>query len=214
MKKIQKIFFLFSLFTNLTLLTYATVRVGYPSLGKFSYTNTNGNFDGYAAEYFREIEMYSNEKYEYIEIPFDKAKFALERGDIDLFIGIPFVEETKNFFEFSKIPFCTSQSMIVTRKDADIYYEDFEHFNGLRIGAVSANSIIEGIIENLENRKISINHKTYNTLEEMETAFNNYEIDAMIYFLNKSYTDCKLIYKGEEQDFYLIAKKGDRRFLT
>jgi len=190
------------------------VRVGYAELPGFIYQDDKGNFTGYAYDLLKEVSNYTNWTYEFIATPYSTINDSFRRGNIDFYIPYQKTPQRAEMFEYSKEPFCSNQASLLTRPDADIYYNDFEHFNGLTIGMSKGTRNGERFKEYLASFgcdvTINDNFLSYN---QLEAALNNHQIDAFISASNRGVTNCKIICSLDPTQSYMLAPKGNRSLL-
>ena len=190
------------------------VKIGYAELPGFLYVDENGTYAGVAYELLQEIAQYTGWRYEYVEMTYYECKQALEEGKIDLFIPYQKTPEREAQFEYGSMVFCTNQGSLLTRPDSDLYYNDFEHFNGITIGVVQDTRNGERFMDFLSENNCNVNlRKDYTTIDQLQDALDRGEIDAFISASQRGLSNCKIICTLPETDSYAIAKKGDKTYL-
>ena len=114
------------------------VKVGYYDIPGFQYENEDGEICGYNFDLLRHIGMESKIQFEYYKYDnFADACSALEQKEIDLLAPVMKTPELSGKFKFSEISLETEYIVLFTNADNDeLYYEDYEGFDGLKVGVV------------------------------------------------------------------------------
>jgi len=194
MKKIEAFFL--TLITALTLLTpvncYADtprereVRVCYFPLENTSSDHEEHPYSSYYYDYLQEISQHNNWTYEYVDASYYECLTMLENHAIDLICGIDKTAEREMVMDFSVSPVMSSKYKLYTLADNDtIYYEDYEHLNGLTVGVLSSCSQLDALDELCNLQGIYLKKNYYTSISELENALKNGETDC-IYAVNVS----------------------------
>ena len=190
------------------------VRVGYAQLPGFIYQDVQGHYAGYAYDLLQELAGYTGWNYCFVPTAYSEAQDALESGRIDLFVPYRRTSERLTRFAYSAQPFCRNQASLLTLPSADLYYDDFTHFNGLIIG-VERSAISGQLFQDYFAQKgcqVTLRQE-YNTIPQMKDALDRGEIDAFVSASNRGVTGCKIISELAENDVYLLARHGNRLYL-
>lgn len=156
-----------------------TVRVGCMAESSFIRQYANGSYYGYGVEYLEKIAEYTGWEYEYVQGDFAGLWEMLEKGEIDLLCVLQRTEEREKTFLFSECPAGWEYSSLYVREEDSIDYEDFEAFEGMRIG------FLEGFQSNLDfigyagRSGFQYIACSYQTAEEMNAALERGEVDAV-----------------------------------
>ena len=120
-----------------------TVRVGFFAFEGYHMIDEQGRYSGYGYEILQHMAGYTNWKYEYIgyDKSWSEMQDMLENGEIDLLTSAQMTPERLRRFYFSDEAVGTS-SAILTVKTGNTDYEqnDYEHWNGIRVGMIKGNS--------------------------------------------------------------------------
>ena len=112
------------------------IKVGYVP----NYTTINEpiekNYEGYGYEYFKEIEKYTNFKFEFIACTWADGKKMIKSGELDLFgpDGLDTIDNTE--FEYTKNNFGIANAVLIAPIEMEIGYNDYQAFDGKRIGVL------------------------------------------------------------------------------
>lgn len=115
-----------------------TIRVGYVDYQGFISKGANGEYVGYGAEYLSDIARYTGWRYKYIYGTWTEQLKNLREGRIDLLCHAQITPERKKDFLFSANPDGIEENLLYVRNgDKRYYYNDFIHFNGMKVGLTS-----------------------------------------------------------------------------
>lgn len=191
------------------------VKVGFFSMSGFQeYNSATDELKGYGYEYYLAIAQYAGWDLEFIYTIYDEALKMLEAGEIDI---VGYVEDncdTRANLNLSSIPSGTGGIDLITLKDRDIAYEDFDNFDNLNVGLVETNTKINSaFFKYCQNNKFSPKITYFNTNTEIEKAFYNQEIDAGIV---RSYrnVDANVIGEFGSEPFYFATNKDNSELKT
>ncbi len=123
-----------------------TVRVGLFSRENYHVVDADGVHRGYDYEYLMKIASYTGWNYEFVEGTWDECLSMLERGEIDLMGGVEKNEQRMKTMRFADVPTLYAAACLLQDGTSGTYaYEDFEAFDGMRIGAMRGSSINEAL---------------------------------------------------------------------
>lgn len=191
------------------------IRVGYIDYGSFIEEEEDGNYSGYGVEYLEEIAKYTDWKYEYVYDTWENCLQMLEDGEID-FLGTaqrtPQREET---YAFADLINGVEQTILYTRLDNDeLYYNDYEAFDGKRVGLLVDSYQTEFFEEYAEKHDFSYIPYYATTEEEMVKVLNDGTVDIMVGGSLALHTDMKVIGKEGAEPFYFMTYKGNDEMLA
>lgn len=120
-----------------TIITVAVFELGQA----FFYDDKKNEYSGYLVDYLNELAVYENIEFEYV---FGTWQDALDKASKGLVDVCPFVtknEERSDAFIFSNHSYGPDGGFLYTNRD-DIFYDDFENFDGKKIGFIEGFEII------------------------------------------------------------------------
>ena len=109
-----------------------TVRVAC-GINKSLYLDEDGNLTGLCAGYLQQLALNNNWKLEYVEGSWNDSVQKLYDGKIDLLFPAQKTEDRIDKMGFSDYIGGYQQIGLFAKEDADIYYNDYEHFNNKKI---------------------------------------------------------------------------------
>lgn len=192
-----------------------TVRVGFFQQEGYHMVDENGERSGYGYDFLSLAARYLDVDYEYVG--YDKSWSDMEQmlrnGEIDLVTSARMTDERKRYFDFSKPIANASVILTVKNTNAEIVAQDYDTYNDMRVGAVSGTAAEESL-ENLsvnEGFKYSVEY--YDNVEQAEIALQRGEIDAIISNSMRKTVGERIIERMDEEDYYVLVKKGNKRLL-
>lgn len=153
------------------------------------------------------------------EINFDDTTFNkgisdLQSGNIDFLCMVPVSDAFLAYVDYTSSPIATGFLGLYTTDYKQLYFEEFDTFNKIKIGLLK-NSYIEKILSDFS----AANNFTYipvyyDTVDDMLSAVKNNSIDAIFTPTTNNPDGLKLIAKGGKLDYYCAVKKGNTNLLT
>lgn len=183
------------------------IRVGCVDIDNFLVISDEGYTSGYAADYMEKIAEYTDWEYEYIQGSWAECIKWLEEGQIDLLLPAEYSRERAELFLFSDEMCCMDYAALIGRKDDDLYYEDFEAFDGMRVGMITGNYLNQLFDLYTEKHGFTVEKVFYQTGAEENAALENGEVDAIISGNMNFYDNQKLLAKIDFMPAYFITSK-------
>lgn len=189
------------------------LRVGYSPESGFM-EKENDMYSGYVYDYLREIAIYTGWRYEFIEMPFEEAMDALQKGEIDLLPGVEKNEDSIKLYDFTENYMGYTYTTLSVSKHNDYFDKSgYIQLDGLRVGYYEDE---EHMLEQLER----MNHE--NEAEEIDLIpykksntrlidkLQAKEIDIMVGKDQPIGTHIKVITNFNPKPYYLATTKGNR----
>lgn len=190
------------------------IRVGFYQLEGYQEMDEEGNPGGYGYEYLQKLAQYTGWEYELVEGSWNECLEMLKSGEIDLLGGIMQNDERMEELEFARLSSGTSLMYLLSKQDAGYHYEDFEAFDGMTVGELKGDIQNQVFTEYCSKNNFSVNHKIYNSTEEMCSALEQGEVDAILVSIIGQIGDYSIIGKVSAWPFYFAVAKGDTELLT
>lgn len=190
------------------------IKVGcFEDAGFFGKTD-DGDYYGFAPDYLKEIAKYTGWEYEYIYGTSKECLERLETGEIDLFFAAQYSEERNKKFEYCQYDCGIEYAILYAEKDNNsIYYEDYEAFDGIKIGMQRVNYQSDILKEYAREHNFQYEPYYYENVQSMLEALKQKEIDAFVNGSLYKVTDAKIIAKFGVSPFYFITKKGNTELM-
>ncbi len=191
------------------------VRVGVYQMDGFHSYNEYGELEGYCIDYLNVVAGVTGWKYEYVEVSdFMEGCDKLEAGEIDLIAPAMMTDARKARFTYSELDFGTEFTVLVTNSDRDdLYYEDYEQFNDMKIAVLNNYPLTEYFINYMKIHDFSAELVYFDTIDESKAAMKNGEVDAIVNSIMDMEENDKLLARFTPQPFYFLLSKEDTKFL-
>lgn len=190
------------------------VSVGYYDFDGFTMEAEDGSVTGYACDYLDEIATYTGWTYEYIPGTLEECLDRLATGEIDLLGGIQYTEERGRIYGYSEYEIGSEYSMLLVEEDnKEVHYDDYEAFNGLRIGFLRKTYQSELMVTYAEEHGFSYESFWYDSTDEQRAALERGEINAILIGSLQRNDGLKVVAKFWPLPFYFIASKNEPEFL-
>lgn len=191
------------------------VRVGCVDIEQFLLMDKSGNVHGYGEEYLSAISKYTNWKYEYVQGSWKECLQWLKEGKIDLLFPAEYTEERAESFLYSDTQCCIDFVALLTRQDnQDLYYGDFENYDGIKVGMIINNHLNSIFKETAEERGFSYKPVYYESMGAMQTALKNKEIDAIVNGNLSIQEGQKLLLRTKSVPAYFITAKSSTELMS
>lgn len=193
-----------------------TIKIGliWDSISEIAEDNVIDGISKYSKAYFSEIALHTNWEYEYVNVSFEEGIDMLKKGEIQFIGPVKKTEKREQELAYSDSEFGQSYSVMLTKKDnEELWYDDFELFNGIRVGMID-NEITKTSFSKLcEDNQIKTVNTYYDNHNDMLNAFDKGELDA---FISESIFDRgkeKTITRFGMEPYYFASSKDDIKLI-
>lgn len=182
------------------------IKVGCYPLENFHYPEDNGKVKGYETEYLERLSWITGWEIQYVIVPsWPAAMELLRKGEIDLLSPAEMTPDRLQEFLFSAQPVCAGMGGVLTRKDSDIIYEDYERFSELMIGVELGTAYADSFFQYAKNNGFEAHVHYYENHEEMMKALSEGEVDAVACNAMRLTENQRLIGKFGLTHYYFIT---------
>lgn len=191
------------------------LRVGFSDSPGFIERMPNGTIDGYGVAYLDEIAYYTGWSYEYVPGNWQQCLTRLEKGEIDILGMAQYTPEHAEKFDYASLPSGVEYMVMYVRGDDNsVYYNDYQSFNGLKIGVLKGN--YQTAVLNTIAKKNTFNYTPvfFNSGHELEEALNNKQVDAIVTGSMPLYKGLRLVGRFQADPIYFITTKGNTSILN
>lgn len=186
------------------------VRVCYFPLENTSSNHEEHPYHGYYFDYLQEISQHTGWVYEYVDASYYECLEMLENREIDLVCGIDKTDARLEQMDFSTVPLMTSKyKLFVLSDNENVYYEDYEHFDGMTVGVLSACSQLDAINDLCNAKNISITQKYYSSSSDLEKALTSGEVDAIYTITVSDNNAFRIVSNFANTHLYFATWKGN-----
>ncbi|TKZ35615.1 transporter substrate-binding domain-containing protein, partial [Brachyspira catarrhinii] len=186
-------------------IVYVGIDAAFPPFGYLE----NGNIAGFDYDIMSEIAKLTGIKVEFNQMQFAGLLPALQTKKIDAIIaGMTVTEERKQFVNFSKTYYVSSQVILAHRYDNSI--KNFDNLDGKNVGVVMATT---GDTIMRENKRVNV--RKFYTGAEAVLSLKEKRIDAIVFDREpcknfaKYNSEIKLIESDAIQENYAIAVRKE-----
>lgn len=191
------------------------VRMGVFQLGQYqrlSY-DKDGNLklEGYNADYLASLTRFMHWDIEYVNCNnWNMCTGQLQQGKIDILSPAQFTKNMAPLYEYSALALGTESAAIYTRADSTIEYEDFAAMNGLTYGVAEKSTFTRHFLSNyIKKNNLNPTIKYYRNTTELQSAFDNGEVDAIVTNIMFAAPNKKLLGWFDVLPVYYIMNKGN-----
>ncbi len=164
------------------------IRVGFPIQHGISYIDDSGNYAGYMVDYLKQLSLYTNWEYEFVQVDGDtntQISTLLEmlmNGDIDMLGTMNRNETLEELFLYPNHSYGTTYTALTVREDSTEWMEeDFEHWDGIEIAVYPGqNNRMEQFDQYAKLNGFTYEIVEYDKLTDVFEAVLNGEADATL----------------------------------
>ena len=188
------------------------VRVGVFDMEGFHSFDEEGKLTGFCIDYLKVLADITGWEYEFIEIKdFMEGLTMLENKELDLIAPAMMTDARKEIFAYSEMHFGMEYTVLLTTPDRDdLYYRDYENYNGLKVAVLKDYPMTDYFITKMENHGFDVELVYYESSEEGKAALNNKEVDALVTSILYYDDQYKLLDSFFPQPFYFMTYKENK----
>ena len=187
-----------------------TLRVGYIGYRGFMAPDGDGEMAGYGVEYLDEIARYADLAYEYVPCTWVDSLEMLKNHRLDLVCTAKFTVERNETYDFSSQNFGRVQGVLYTLpENTDLYYEDYEHLSGRRIGFLAGSLNMELFAAFAARNGFTYEEVLYPSDEDMVNALRSEEVDAIATEQMAIHDDLRMIASYSSNLYFLMSYKDN-----
>lgn len=190
------------------------IKVGVFPYKELMMKSEDGRYSGYGYEYLQEISRYTGWTYKYVDGTWEECLEMLKTGEIDLMGGLVKTEEREKSFDFVDEPFIDAYGVLVTNKsNKELPFNDFEAFEGLRVGAIEQNIQAETFLKFSKDAGFTPKIVYYKTEDDLDKALGKGEIGAKLATSMLIAPELRVIAKYGESEGCFATTKGNTALL-
>lgn len=197
------------------------IKVGFPIQYGISYIDDNGNYAGYMVDYLEQLSLYANLEYEFVRVDGDintqisTLLDMLISGEIDMLGTMNRNAAMEELFLYPNYSYGTAYTALTVKEDSQEWLEeDFEHWNGIKIGVYAGQSNrIEQLEQYAELNGFTYELVEYNSAEETLDAVLNGDTDAVLQVDISMKDGFRTIASFSPNPYYFALYKGDTDLL-
>lgn len=190
------------------------VKVGYYLYEGYQEVDKAGVYSGYGYDYLKEISQFADWDYEFVVASFPECIRMLENGEVDIVGGIDKEALKSDKIVYSHYSNRTSQTQLYTKAtNTELNFDDFSKLDGIYAGVLEGDYQEAYLDEYSSQNHITLNKKYYKTLEDMEAALENNEVQAIFTSAESNKRYDKVIGRMDEHPLYYGINKNNRVLL-
>lgn len=140
-----------------------------------------GAYGGYEYEYLKRIAEFTGWKYKFFVGPFDELFDKLLKGEIDLMGDLSWRADRTRLLYYPENSNGGNTLSLITGADSDAYDPvDYEHYDGMRIGALSGSTQVTQLKSFAKDRNFKPLITEMQTYDELYEALKKKTLDAIV----------------------------------
>lgn len=192
-----------------------TIRIGYVDFEDFIYQEESGVYSGYGVEYLEEIADYTGWHYEYVYDTWQNQLRNLAEGKIDFICHAQKTPEREEEFLFSQYEVASESNVIYARSDDERYYfNDFTHFDGMKIALLKNSIQNDEFKEFAEEKGFTYTFQEYDTREECFAALDEQIVDGVAIGTLELRPEYKEVARFGTDPLYFITGKQNQTMMN
>ncbi len=190
-----------------------TVKVGYIDYEGFI-ESVHNEYQGYGVDYLEEIAKQSNLRFTFEKDTWQNCLNKLLTGEIDLVCTAQKTPSRILLYNFSKYPLGTEATIVYSRLNDDICFEEFDAFNGKTLGMLQGSFQSEIFASYAAEHHFSCRNRYYNDEAELLQALNSGEVDLILSGSLARHSGLKVVSEFGSDEFYFMANKNDVQLMN
>lgn len=188
-----------------------TVRVGwYLPTDKHS----DNPFAGFDYEYLMAISQYTGWEYEFVDRSLEDCLKLLADGEIDILCKMNKTADREAKYAFSSLAAGTDYQRMLTTADSALTYEDYEGFNGIKVGLLSGSSGSTSFDEFTIEHGFTPQIVRFEDYDDMNDALRDGSIDALIEGTHSQQIGLQIISKFSFKDFFFMTAIDNEELIS
>ena len=188
-------------------------KIGVNALNPYLSENKQGKVSGYYNEITKFIENELNINF-YIEVDdFSNNLKKLKDGELDLLIGIPYIEEEKNNILYSQYYIGFNNQRLYSKNN--VKYSDLKNLKEVNIVVVEDVFGVEWLTKSLENLNINFKFKLVSDDHEAKKLINNNEANLILTSSHdEKYKKFNKVYEYNDGPIYIAASNKNEAIIA
>lgn len=187
------------------------VRVAFFPMGGYHEKDAGGSYTGMDVEYLDSLRKYAYWDIEFVECgSWDEALKLLSEHKVDLVGSAQFSTQRAEIYQYADLPSGYTFGIIGANADSELAYEDFGAMRSATFGMVKTYvRRDEFMLYMRDNGVYSPRIREYDSTEEMQSALDAGEIDAIVHTFMEVEEGQRLIGRFAPRPFYYISYPGN-----
>lgn len=190
------------------------VKIGIYELPGFCEVQDDG-YVGYNMEYLAEVAELTGWKYEYVVVSdYEAGRRKLEQRKIDLLAPSQKNVEEMAHFLYSEYSFGRQYTALITEVSrADLNYEVYEEFQGMRVAVVEGSSYTDNFSEYAQKHSLEVEYVYGKSTTEVLNLLHSRKVDAAVVNLMEAGQRHKVLARFSQMPFYYLTYQGNEVLL-
>lgn len=191
-----------------------TIKIGYIDYDGFIREEGNGGYTGYGIEYLEEISKYTGWDYEFCYDTWEELLEKLKTGEIDFICHAQKTKEREEEFLFSKYSIGAESSVLYVKEENDeYYYNDYEHYSGMRIAVLRNSFQNQEFAQFAEKKGFEVTFQEYGTQAGCFAALDTGLVDGVAMGSLALKPEYKVICRFGSDPFYFMSGKQNQELI-
>lgn len=170
----------------------------------------DGSYYGYGFDYLDEIARYTGWEYEYMFGTWSECIEMLDSGQADLMPMFPKSDDRLESYEYTENSTNKTTLCMVASEDCGYEYEDFQQFNGMKVGVLDDDEGNAMLSEYCDNNGFTVSRFKYTNIKSALEDINNGTIDAVVTGDIADMDGYVVIGNISVQKYYMASPKGKK----
>ncbi|MFV0516574.1 MAG: EAL domain-containing protein [Aminipila sp.] len=197
---------------NIGLEKKKVVKVGYLQNYGTIFEPQQKGYMGYGYDYLKEIAKYNGWEYEFVKCSWDEGIGLLKDGKIDIFGPLQKTKEREQQFDFPDIQMGIEYGTLFADKNRNILYEDFEFFDGMKVGTQRENYYIEVMDKYCEANGFDVTY-VYTDSNDIAGELKNGKYDSYLTGDLQAIPGVSVVARLSFEPYYYATTKGNKEIL-
>ena len=191
------------------------IKIGYFDYDGFLTVDENGKIGGYAGEIL-DMMISEHSHWRFIPVKFTRDRFLenMRKGNAVLSVQSVLAAGSPKFLTYTQYAIGTEQGIFYTSLEQNVNYEDFEIFDGMRVGAITGDPQIALFDSYQKEHGFAVEYKFFSALDKIKEALFEREIDGLIYGSIVEQADLKIVSRYAKTPIHVAANEWGATFIS
>lgn len=187
-----------------------TVRIGYTPHPGFMEQARDGSVHGLGVEYFTEVAKYTGWNIVYQAGSRSQLATQLQQGTIDLFVPVMKTSDRAGkLYDYPLHAMGTAVSgLYVPEKDMHIYFDDFAHMQGMRVGVTPGSFQTIAAQDYARAHNFTFTEVPFANYKEALSALDQHQVDTVALSSLYHVKGYRAVARTTYAPYYVVAKKN------
>lgn len=215
MKILKKLLFVITVLTAISLFPAISGAEEYKAGILSDYKFSGNDISDYSRDCIDTVFGYAGgSKVYYTDLDLANSIKALNEDKVDFVGMVPWNDAFSAYIDYTSEPVATGFLTLLTNTDNQIFFENFEKFNNIKIGILRNSYFENQLAAYSAQHNFTYIPVYFDTIGQLTDAAQSHEADAILVPSTEKPSDMRLIAKCGSFNYFCAVKKGNAEMLN